>query len=317
MARPLPGSHPDARRIVNARARSGGARVVEVAGVRVSHPDRVFFPDDGITKLELARYYQAIAPAMVPHVRGRPLTLVRCPDTIAECAYVRHVRAWGPSALRRVTIRERAKLGEYLVADDAAGLVALAQMDILEIHTWNATVAELERPDRLVIDLDPGAGVAWSDVAAAAQLVRRRLRALGLAAFAKTTGGKGLHVVVPLVPSAEWALCLDFARALCTSLARQAPERLTAHMGKQQRVGRVYLDYLRNNRTNTSVAAFSTRARRGAPVSAPIAWRELARPPAATLRTIGARLRRQRRDPWAGYHEAARPLTPSLLRALT
>ena len=314
--RPLRGAHPDARRIANKQGRTGGTRHEVVAGVRVSHADRVFYPDDGITKADLARYYEAVAPWMLPHVRGRPLTLVRCPETIDECAYLRHARAWGPSALERVTIREKTKLGEYLVCNDVAGLVALVQMDVLEVHTWSSTTHDLEHPDRIVIDLDPGEGVRWSVLADAALLIRARLDALGLASFVKTTGGNGLHVVVPLVPSADWTQCLDFARALATSCARTAPSLLTATMGKQHRIGRIYVDYLRNNRTNTSVAAFSARARPGAPVSTPIAWRDLTRPPPSTIRTTLTRLRRLRRDPWQAYATSAAPLSPAMTRAL-
>lgn len=317
MKRPYRGGAPEARRIVNRQGRSGGRGRVEVAGVSLSHPDRVFWPDDGVSKLELARYYETVAGAMVPHVRGRPLTLVRCPETIDECAYMRHARAWGPSALRRVRIQEQTKVGEYLVADDVAGVVALVQMDILEIHTWSSTVEDLERPDRIVMDLDPGEGVTWADVVAAAKRMKARLEALELESWVKTTGGKGLHVVVPLVPSADWALCLGFARALAGAVAREQPARLTTLMGKQQRVGKIYLDYLRNNRTNTSIAAFSARARPGAPVSAPIAWRELPRAEQQwTVRTLPARLARQKRDPWADYFRCKQKLTPALLRAL-
>ena len=273
-----------------------------VAGIAISHPERVFYPDDGVTKLDLARYYEAIGDWIVPHVRRRPLTLLRCEGTIAECMFLRHARAWGPAALERVRIREKHKVGEYLVANDVAGVVALAQIDILEIHTWNSSADDVERPDRMVIDLDPGDGVAWPDVVAAARLVRRALDRAGLPSWVKTTGGAGLHVVVPLKPRADWSRCLAFARAFCATLAEEH-RVFTTMMGKQHRVGRIYLDYLRNNRTNTSVCAFSTRARRGAPVSMPLSWAELGRadPRRFTLRTVPKLLARRRRDPWADY----------------
>ncbi len=273
-----------------------------VAGIGISHPERVFYPADGITKLDLARYYEAIGDWIVPHVRRRPLTLLRCEGTIEHCMFLRHARAWGPSALERVRIREKHKLGEYLVANDVAGVVGLAQIDVLEIHTWNSAIDDVERPDRIVIDLDPGDGVAWPDVVAAARVVRRALDAVGLPSWVKTTGGAGLHVVVPLKPRADWSRCLAFARAFCATLAEK--QRLfTTLMGRAHRVGRIYLDYLRNNRTNTSVSAFSTRARPGAPVSMPLSWAELGRvdPRAFTLRTVPRLLARRRRDPWAEY----------------
>jgi bifunctional non-homologous end joining protein LigD len=280
-----------------------------VAGIGISHPARVFYPGDGITKLELARYYEAIGEWIVPHVRRRPLTLLRCEGTIADCRFLRHARAWGPAALERVAIREKHKVGEYLVANDVAGVVALAQIDVLEIHTWNSTADDVERPDRLVIDLDPGAGVGWREIVAAARLVREALLALSLRSWVKTTGGAGLHVVVPLTPVADWSRCLAFARAFSASLA-QAHRGLTTLVGKQHRVGRIYLDYLRNNRTNTSIAAFSTRARPGAPVSVPVAWTELARtrPEKLTLRTVPKLLARRKRDPWADYWDCSQQL---------
>ncbi|HXU67709.1 MAG TPA: hypothetical protein VN947_00195 [Polyangia bacterium] len=205
-----------------------------------------------------------------------------------------------------MNIREKHKVGEYLVANDAAGVVALAQLDVLEIHTWNSSADDVERPDRLVIDLDPGDGVGWRDVVAAARRVRAALDALELPSRVKTTGGVGLHVVVPLRPVADWARCLEVARQFCAALARAEPARFTTLVGKQHRRGRIYLDYLRNNRTNTSVCAFSTRARPGAPVSMPLGWSELGRvaPEAFTLRTVPRLLARRRRDPWAGYFES-------------
>jgi bifunctional non-homologous end joining protein LigD len=174
----------------------------------------------------------------------------------------------------------------------------------------------LSHPDRVVIDLDPGEGIGWPDLVAAARRVRARLEALELASWVKTTGGKGLHVVVPLLPSADWALCLTFARALAGAVAREQPAKLTTRMGKAHRVGRIYVDYLRNNRTNTSIAAFSARARPGAPVSVPIGWAELARARGFTVRTLPRMLARRRRDPWAGYFGCKQRLTPEMVRIL-
>jgi bifunctional non-homologous end joining protein LigD len=283
-----------------------------VRGVSISHPDRVLFPADGLTKLDLARYYDAVAPAMVPHLAGRPLTLFHCPQGIGgECRFMKHSKVWALPALRRVRIQEKTKAGEYLVAESPEALVSLAQMDIVELHTWNATVDALETPDRLVFDLDPGPRVAWRAVVEAARLVRGVLRGLGLEPFLKTTGGRGLHLVVPLVPRAGWGPCLDFARAVAEALAHHEPRRFTAAFAKRGREGKILVDYLRNNRTNTSVAAFSARARDGAPVSVPIAWDELTPafdPGRLTIRTVPRRLARPGADPWAGYAAAARPL---------
>jgi bifunctional non-homologous end joining protein LigD len=291
---------------------------VEVCGIPISKPDRVLDPT-GVTKLELARYYEEVGEHMLPHVAGRPLTLVRWAEgkvTEKGGVYLRHTRVWGPDALRRVRIREKTKLGEYLVADTVAALVALAQIDILEIHTWSSRADDVERPDRVVFDLDPAPDVPWAEVVRAARLVRERLLDIGLESWVKTTGGKGLHVLVPLVPEASWDECLAFSRAFAQLMVKEDPKRFVAIVPKHVRHGKILVDYLRNNRTNTSVAAFSTRAKPGAPVSVPITWKELDEDLASdawTIQTIGKRLRRLRRDPWAGYF-AARQRLPRTTR---
>jgi bifunctional non-homologous end joining protein LigD len=302
-----------ARGVVRERAR------VEVAGVPISHPDRVVFPADGITKLELARYYESVGNRMVPHLAGRPLTLVRCPKAIGdECVFMKHSKVWAPPALRRIRIQEKTKLGEYLVADTVAAVVSLVQMDVVEIHTWNSRAEHVEQPDRIVLDLDPGPEVPWRQVIAAARLVRDALRALGLESWVKTTGGLGLHVVVPLVPERDWSECLAFARGVARAVERQDPRLYTTRYAKAGREAKILIDYLRNNRTNTSIAAFSTRARPGAPVSFPVGWDDLTPrldPLRLTLRTVPARLARQRVDPWARYFRSRQRLTVAALRA--
>jgi bifunctional non-homologous end joining protein LigD len=285
---------------------------VPVAGVAISHPGRLMFPAAKLTKLDLARYYEAIADWILPHLIGRPLTLVRCPlgtgDSGAkktpECHYMRHSKVWAPAAVRRVSIREKTKIGEYLIADSLPALIGLAQMDVLELHTWNSRIERVEQPDRIVIDLDPGESVAWPRLVEAARAVRNLCEGLDLEAFVKTTGGRGLHVVIPLTPRATWLECLDFARAAATLLVRRQPEEFTERFAKAGRADRILVDYLRNNRTNTSIAAYSTRARSTAPVSVPLAWNELTarRPPDRfTVAQVLTRLRRLRTDPWKGY----------------
>ena len=291
---------------------------VVVAGVRLSHPDRPIYPELGISKAQLARYYVAIERWILPHISGRPLTLVHCPEGVGgPCRYLRHGKAWGPSALRRVRIRETQKVGEYLVADTIAGVVALAQMGIVEIHTWNSRADDVECPNRLIWDLDPGPEVAWPAVADAARLVRGVLDTLGLAAWVKTTGGRGLHVVAPIAPRHDWSACLDFARDVAEAIARTDPERYTTRFSKKGREARILIDYLRNNRTNTSVCAYTPRAKPGAPVSMPIEWRGLGGDPAQwTLPRVEARLRRQRRDPWADYWTCRQRITREARLAL-
>jgi bifunctional non-homologous end joining protein LigD len=291
-----------------------------VAGIRISHPDRMIYPEPGFTKLDLVRFYESIGHWIVPHVKGRPLTLVHCPNgMLAECRYMRHTKVWGPTALRRVKIREKTKIGEYLVADDLAGVIALIQMGVVEIHTWNSTIEEVERPNRIVWDLDPGPDVSWARVVAAARALRAVLDILKLESWIKTTGGRGLHIVVPIVPQRDWSECLAFARAVADVLVRADPARFTTAFAKRGRESKVLIDYLRNNRTNTSVAAFSTRARMAATVSVPIAWNELARarPETLTVNTVERRLKRLRADPWQQYWVTRQRVTDAVLKAVT
>ena len=293
-----------------------------VRGVRISHPDRLIYPEPAITKLQVAQYYERIAEWIVPHVVGRPLTLVRCPEGIrGDCVYMKHSKVWAPEPLRRVRIQEKTKLGEYLIADDPAAVVGLVQMGVLEIHTWNSSFdRDVERPNRIVIDLDPGDAVEPAQVVAAARVVRRALEALDLESYAKTTGGRGLHVVVPLVPAMDWSDCLLFSRRLCEVIERTDPSLYTTQYAKAGRETKILLDYLRNNRTNTSIAAYSTRARPGAPVSVPLTWNELRaaalEPGRFTIATVPNRLQRLKSDPWKGYWISKQTLTGALIDAV-
>jgi bifunctional non-homologous end joining protein LigD len=278
------------------------ANRIEVRGVRLSHPARVVFPRQGYTKLDLARYHDAVAEWEVPHLRGRPLTLVRCPAAIGDgCYFMKHSKVWAPPALRRVRIPEKTKVGEYLIADTPQAVIALVQMDAIEIHTWNSRDDEVERPDRIVIDLDPGPAVAWRETIAGARALRDALLVFGLRSFVKTSGGRGLHVVAPIVREQDWSQCLAFSRALALALERLHPRTFTTRYAKKGREGKILLDYLRNNRTNTTIAAFSPRARDRAPVSYPLAWEHLTPrldPEKITIATVPRRLRD---DPWKEY----------------
>ncbi len=291
-----------------------------IADVSISHPDRVMFPDCQLTKADIARFYERIADWIVPHVEGRPLTLVRCPQGLSgDCFFMKHSKVWAPPALRRVSIQEKTKVGDYLIADTPAAIVSLVQMDVLEIHTWNTCIDNVELPDRVVFDIDPGSQVPWTRVVESARLVRRMLETMGLESFPKTTGGKGLHVVVPLIPRANWKECLDFSRALAEAIERHAPDQYTTAFAKAGRERKILVDYLRNNRTNTSVAAFSTRARKGAPISMPIRWEELVsslKPAAWTIRTAERRLSALRRDPWRDYWKTKQRLPSHAVAAL-
>ncbi len=299
---------------------SGRRPRVQVAGVELSNPDRVLYPDAGLTKEDIARFYERIADWIVPHVEGRPLTLVRCPEGIAkDCFFMKHSKVWAPPALRRVRIQEKTKLGEYLIAGDIAAIVSLVQMGVLEIHTWNSHIDRVELPDRIVLDIDPGSRVPWNEVVQAARQVRKLLEAVDLQSYAKTTGGKGLHVVVPLAPKADWRQCLEFSRAVAEAMTRHAPGLYTTAFAKAGRERKILIDYLRNNRTNTSIAAFSTRARANAPVSVPVRWDEVTPaldPQAWTVLTLEKRLARLRRDPWQGYWTSKQRLSAAATKAI-
>jgi bifunctional non-homologous end joining protein LigD len=279
--------------------------------VSLSHPERIVYPESGITKLELARFYERIGEWILPHLVGRPLTLVRCPKGIAAgCFFMKHSGTWTAPGVRRVRIQEKTKVGEYLVADTLTALITLIQANVIELHTWNATVDRIEQPDRVVFDLDPGPQVGWRAVVDAARVLRATLDELGLESFVKTTGGKGLHVVVPLVP-ADWRVELHFAQAVAEAIVRLSPRVFTTAFAKAGRERKILIDVMRNNRLSTSVAAFSARARPRAPVSTPLGWDELKGLRASdqyTVRNLDQRLRRLRADPWAAYWNAKQRL---------
>ena len=302
---------------------SGKHARVDVAGVSISNPDRVLYPKVGVTKLDLARYYESMEKWILPHVVGRPLSLLRCPKGLTgepdACFYMKHSEVWAPPALRRVWIKEKTKRGQYLVIDDLAGVIALAQMDCLEIHTWNSLADDVERPDRLVFDLDPGPAVPFAQVIEAARLVRASLESLELESFVKNTGSNGLHVVVPLAEPTTWEEGFEFTRQLSLVLVRSRPDRYTIDIPKAGREKKILIDFLRNNRGSTSVAAFSSRARDNASVSVPLAWDELSpKVPSDhfTVQNLPHRLARLRRDPWAGYAKTKQRLEAATISAV-
>jgi bifunctional non-homologous end joining protein LigD len=276
-----------------------------VAGITISNAGRVMYPDPVITKLDLARYYERVSEWMLPHIANRPLSLVACPAGITgDCMYIKHGKAPALRALRRIAIAERTKVDDYLVLDSVEGLVSLMQMNWLEAHTWNSTTADLEHPDRLVFDLDPGPDVGWPSVVRAARTTRDAIAARGLRAWVKTSGGRGLHVVVPIVPEASWDTCLSFSERVAADLVDEDADTFTTQFARSGREGQIFVDVLRNRRGSTVVCAFSPRARPGAPVSVPQAWDELSpgRTPAHyTVRSVPRRLAALRSDPWADY----------------
>ena len=288
-----------------------------VRGSRISHPDRIIYPKLGFSKLDLARYYDRVGDMILPHVIDRPLTLVHCPDGLnAPCNYMRHRKVWGPGVLRRVSIREKTKVGEYLAIDNVEGVIALAQMGVVEIHTWNSTTKDVERPNRLVWDFDPGPRTKWADVVKAAKAIRTMLDTLGLQSWLKTTGGRGLHVVAPLTPHRQWDDCLEFARAVAAALARTDPSLYTITFAKQGRESKILIDYLRNNRTNTSVCAYSARARENGTVSMPVGWSQLKTALKPERFTVESAAPRSRTDPWREYWTCRQKISKASFEAV-
>jgi bifunctional non-homologous end joining protein LigD len=291
-----------------------------VAGVRISHPDRTVYPEDRVTKGDVAAYYARIADWILPHVTRRPLSIVRCPLGLAgDAFYQRHVGEGFPDCVRGTPSGAEIEGEPFLLIDDLTGLLSLIQMGVLEIHTWGCREDDLERPDHVVFDLDPGPGIRWEDVVGSGHFVRKYLDDLGLESFAKTTGGRGLHVVVPLVRRGGWPEAKAFVHAVATDMVRIAPRNFVATMSKAFRRNRVFIDYLRNTRGNTAVAPFSTRARPGACVSTPLAWEELTpdRPPSSfTVRTVPERLESIAEDPWEAFRTLRQSVTAKMRRTL-
>jgi bifunctional non-homologous end joining protein LigD len=290
-----------------------------VEGVRITHPDRRVFADSRTTKLDLARYWKEVWRWIEPHLAGRPLAFLRCPEGAASaCFFQKH---W-PGDLSGVVPVEVAEAGGTAAPQarvaSLAGLVGLTQFGVVEIHLWGARARRLEYPDRLVMDLDPGPGVAWREVVAGARLLRDLLAELGLESFPLLSGGKGVHVVAPLAPRRDWATVRAFAAALARTLAIASPERYVDRATRSRRAGRIFVDYLRNGRGATAIAPYSPRARAGGPVATPITWAELARaaPDRWSVATLPKRLAALERDPWAGYFALGQAITPAALAAV-
>ncbi len=302
-----------------ARPSAGG---IDVAGTTITNPSKRLQPA-GITKADLARYYESVAGAMLPHLENRLLTIFRCPQGAGEdgCFFQKHPEDAGfPTALRLVDgVPDEDGPATYFHADDLDGLLALAQLGALEIHTWNSLASDYEAPDRLVFDLDPGPGTTFERVSRAASTVRRALEALELTAFVKTTGGHGLHVVTPIEPERDFDEARAFAHALVRRLVADDPATFTGKMAKTLRPGKVFIDYLRNAHGATAVCAYSTRARPGAPVSVPLGWKELEAgvdPASFDTRSVPGRLSAARSDPWRGYEAGRGRLTAELFDAV-
>jgi bifunctional non-homologous end joining protein LigD len=288
---------------------SGGKReswlLMKGRDFALTHIDKVLYPELGITKGELAAYLHQVADRLLPHVTGRPLTLVRCPDgRHKQCFFQKHYKPGTPEGIERIPIvEESGERAEYLMIHDLAGLMGVAQINALELHPWGSRADKLERPDLLIFDLDPDRSLPWQAVVDAAFDLEKLL---GLTSFAKTTGGKGLHVVAPISRRSDWERVKAFSKRIASALAEAHPDRYTINPLKAQRRRKIFIDYLRNGRGATAVAAWSPRAFAGATVATPISWDELGRgvdPQRFTLATV-----LERPDPWTSFFDVKQSL---------
>ncbi|MGV6487251.1 DNA ligase D [Stenotrophomonas bentonitica] len=281
-------------------------------GVNISHPERVVFANARLTKGDVADYYRQMARWILPEVARRPLSLLRCPDGVDKpCFFQKHHGTGLGDAVEAIPLEQKSGREDYLYIEDTEGLLQLVQMNTLELHPWGASVDDPEHPDRLVFDLDPGEGVTWAAIKAAARDVRDRLQEIGLESFVRLSGGKGIHVVVPLTPKADWAQAKDFCESFAQAMAEHAPDRYVATMSKAKRTGVIFIDWLRNARGATSVCSWSLRARPSAGVAVPLRWEELGRVTAADAFPLPKALQRAqklKKDPWEGIDQVKQVL---------
>jgi len=313
--KPKPYRHP------SAPLKTAKSDRIDVCGIGISHPDRVVYPADGITKLDLARYYDAIAEHMLPHVVGRPLSVVRVPDTIeGQQFFQRHLPEHGSlHNVTEVAVPVKTRTEHYMMIEDKLGLLSLSQWGCIEFHPWGCHADNPLLPDKMIFDLDPDPGAPWQNVIDGVAEVRDRMNEFGLQSFLKTTGGKGLHVVVPIKRNFGWPAIKAFTRAIAESMAHDSPDRFIANMSKEKRKGKIFVDYLRNDLTSTAASAFSVRARPGATVSTPLDWSELKPgldPKAFHIHSVPQRLKSQGDDPWAEYFTVRQKLDSKILEAL-
>jgi bifunctional non-homologous end joining protein LigD len=288
------------------------------APVRLTHPEKILDAQSRLTKQRLADYYWAVAQHMLPHIEGRPLSLVRCPEGSEKpCFYQKHANQTLPPDVGAVDVPDKktGKTEQYITLSTAEALAGLAQMGVLEVHPWGSRNDDLEHPDRIIIDLDPDSAVPWVRLAESAAEVRKQLKKLGLEGFLKSTGGKGLHVVVPIAREYDWSVIKQFAHAFVLQMEKREPALYLTKMSKAERKGRIFLDYLRNERGATAVAAFSPRARAGASVSLPLAWSDLKLPerPVVHAADFEEWKNRLSRDPWKQFFKSPQRITTKML----
>jgi bifunctional non-homologous end joining protein LigD len=317
---PAPATATQSKRNSTALDDAAGIAAAKRLGVALTHPDRDVFAGDGVTKAMLVAYYAAVADRMLPHIVRRPLSLVRCPQGRAKtCFFQKHDSGGFPREFQKIPITEKdGKPEDYLFIEGLDGLVAGVQMNTLEFHIWGSHVDDVDAADRIIFDIDPDEGLNFVAVRAAALEIRDRLAALGLTTFPMVTGGKGIHVIAPLAPTLDWPAVKTFCKAFAQKLEDDAPERFVANMSKAKRKGRMFVDYLRNERGSTAIAPFSTRSREGAPCAIPVTWDEvpaLDRANGVSLTEAAARAKAP--DPWPDYFSVKQSITPKMLTAIT
>jgi bifunctional non-homologous end joining protein LigD len=287
--------------------------------VRLTHPDRMLYHHDGITKLELAEYFAAVGATALPHYKDRPLSILRNTHG-TQPFFQKHFLEESGTGLRVVQIPNADKDPDFVVVDSPVGLLHLAQIGAVELHSWGAIMPRPTHADRLTLDLDPGADLPYGELREAALAVRKLLADLGLKSWVKTTGGKGLHVVVPLGrPLPDWPTAKDFTQSITLFMTRLAPTRFTAKTGERNRKNKIFIDYLRNGFGATAVAAFSPRWRPGVGVSTPVAWEEIDEDIRGThfnIHNVPDRIAKQRKDPWKDYWGTNQPLTKAMIKAM-
>ncbi len=292
----------------------------QLADVRITSPGKILFKEPGITKLDLIRYYVEIADWILPQLIDRSVSLVRCPSGASgKCFFQKHAAAGTPEDVKRIPIQEKEGVEDYLMINDVRGLASIVQMGVLELHPWGSRIDRLEQPDRVIFDFDPDEAVTWSRVVEAALELKSFLEELGLTCFAKTTGGKGLHVVVPMTRRQDWEEVKTFSQRVAEEMVSASPDAYTATMSKKARTGKIYIDYQRNGRGATAIAAYSTRARPGAPIATPLFWEELPdveSSQAFTISNIRERLRSLGEDPWAEMDAIRQSITKSIRKRL-
>ncbi len=314
---PKPAVHPAPEEVAIAPQGRSKKQEVEIAGVRFSNPGKVLYPEQGVTKEELGIYYARISEWILPHLANRPLTLVRCPEgRTKQCFYQKHVNEHFPPSVYRVDVGDPEPYGAI---DSLEGLLSLAQMGVLEIHVWGSHRDKIEQPDYVVFDFDPDEGLGWDRVVEGALSMRAFLEDLGLQTFLKSTGGKGLHVVLPIARKDNWDEVKAFTKAVAEKMVAAHPTKYTSKLPKADRKGKLFIDYLRNGRGATSICAYSTRSRENAPVSAPLFWEELetdVRGNTYTVRTLPERLETLPSDPWADFFKVKQSITAAMKNAV-